>query len=64
VDDNNESRHQKAYKGLPTDMKQTLDTFELLLGDNLDGRKSFIAEKAGVISSWRIFRRAEFLSLT
>jgi DNA gyrase subunit B len=45
---------RRLIKVLPTDMKQTLDTFELLLGDNLDGRKSFIAE-----NGWRYIELAD-----
>ena len=45
---------RRLIKVLPTDMKLTLDTFELLLGDNLDGRKNFISE-----NGWRYIEMAD-----
>ena len=39
---NPESR--RLIKVLPTDVEETSRVFDLLLGDNLDGRKSYIAE--------------------
>ena len=39
---NPESR--RLIKVTPTDVKETADMFDLLLGDNLQGRKDFIAE--------------------
>jgi DNA gyrase subunit B len=45
---------RRLIKVLPTDIKLTLDTFELLLGDNLDGRKSFISE-----NGWRYIEMAD-----
>lgn len=35
---------RRLIKVMPTDVKHTADVFDLLLGDNLSGRKSFIAE--------------------
>ena len=39
---------RRLIKVLPSDMQQTVETFDLLLGDNLSGRKSHIAE-----NGWR-----------
>ena len=35
---------RRLIKVLPTDAERTAEVFDLLLGDNLDGRKSYIAE--------------------
>ena len=39
---------RRLIKVLPSDMQQTAETFDLLLGDNLSGRKNHIAE-----NGWR-----------
>ena len=39
---------RRLIKVLPSDMQQTVETFDLLLGDNLSGRKNHIAE-----NGWR-----------
>jgi DNA gyrase subunit B len=39
---------RRLIKVLPSDVQQTVETFDLLLGDNLSGRKSHIAE-----NGWR-----------
>ena len=35
---------RRLIKVMPTDVEQTAKTFDLLLGDNLQGRKEHIAE--------------------
>ncbi len=38
---------RRLIKVMPEDVEQTVRVFDLLLGDNLDGRKEFIAEHGG-----------------
>ena len=35
---------RRLIKVMPTDMEKTAEMFDLLLGDNLSGRKDYIAE--------------------
>ena len=35
---------RRLIKVMPTDMEKTVEMFDLLLGDNLSGRKDYIAE--------------------
>ena len=39
---------RRLIKVLPSDMQQTAETFDMLLGDNLSGRKAYISE-----NGWR-----------
>ena len=36
---------RRLIRVMPDDIEKTIEMFDLLLGDNLDGRKEFIAEK-------------------
>ena len=38
---------RRLIKVMPTDVEETIKMFDLLLGDNLDGRKEFIATNGG-----------------
>ena len=42
--DHHEPREPRLIKVLPTDVEETARVFDLLLGDNLAGRKEHIAQ--------------------
>ena len=44
MDDHHEPRDTAAIRALPEDAEETARVFDLLLGDNLSGRKDYIAE--------------------
>ena len=49
---------RRLIRVMPEDVEQTAAVFDLLLGDNLQGRKDHIAENGTSTWRWRIFRES------